>query len=827
MKTQLSDCPSESGLVAFLSDEVDPADEAAIARHLESCDACRTRVEEHLDWGDLEPLRERACRESTLTFKITPEDTVLNQKLCDLKRKASSSDSSVSTTPDQNDDDPDGDDLDFPDRIDKYEIGATIGRGGMGTVYLGFDPDLGRECAVKLLTPSRLDDEQAIGRAKREMKAIGKLNHVNVVSVLNAGELEDSRPWIAMEYLRGTDLETLVRSEGKLHPSRAVEMIIAAARGLQHAHKKQLVHRDVKPSNLFLTDEGTIKVLDFGLAHLAHEDLQAGSNLTKTGYIMGTVDFMSPEQASDIRNADHRSDIYSLGCTFAWLVSGKRVFKGDTITQILFAHREQPVPTLSEFRSGLPGELNDVFRRMLAKNPDERFQSMEDLIEALTPWTAESAFPGLAAPSTVGEPEELESLAATRLLDSDETKHPPRGRTVLGGLAGGVILLAAIIILVKSGDKWLKIEAENANLTASKERPEVPDGTVVLDTSPPAGATGISEKKTAPVLPAAEDAAGIIETRPELSGALASEAQISAAAFVPGEHRLLVAVAGTVETWDISELASAKRIARVMVSEKPVKALRLLPDGSGFAAGSEDSTIRVFRDDSSKPETVLTSGKKAGIHSMIIAPDGKSLIAGYWADFTLKQGFLHVWNLAPRSKSAPIIADEKVVVCMQLSPDGEEFAYGGLSDHISIRSVEPLGDVRTLHHGTDIRSICFSPNGQHLACVGTDKTLRVWDLQAADKQTPPHTISVGVETSTCRYTTDGRFILVGGTNELVVVDAVSHTIIRRVVAEGRVETLELSPDGELVAAAMGLLSGRGNGRVTFWIVADLTDGSRL
>jgi formylglycine-generating enzyme required for sulfatase activity len=224
----------------------------------------------------------------------------------------------------------------------------------------------------------------AVERFRREVEAAAKLSHPNIVTAYDADEHQGMH-YLAMEYVEGKDLATVVKDHGPLPVRQAVECILQAARGLQYAHEQGIVHRDIKPGNLLLDKKGTVKILDMGLALIAGAEAALGGpeRLTATGQVMGTCDYMSPEQALDSHVADHRTDIYALGCTLYRLLTGHPPYRGETLMQILLAHRENQIPSLCEARPEVPAELDACFQRMLAKEPGDRYQSMAEVVAEL------------------------------------------------------------------------------------------------------------------------------------------------------------------------------------------------------------------------------------------------------------------------------------------------------------------------------------------------------------------------------------------------------------------------------------------------------------
>ena len=270
--------------------------------------------------------------------------------------------------------------------LGNYVVLEKIGEGGMGYVYKARHQRMKREVALKVLPSHVTRSKGAVARFQREVEAAAQLNHPNIVTAHDADEA-DGVHFFVMECVDGEDLAQTVIRRGPLPVQEAIDYTIQAARGLEYAHNHGVVHRDIKPGNLLLDREGTVKVLDMGLARfekdIGADDSTAAAPLTQSGQVMGTFDYMSPEQAEDSHHADHRADVYSLGCTLFYLLTGRPVYEGDTPMTKMLAHREQPVPSICAIRRGAPEALDAIFQRMVAKRPEDRQQSMGAVVSEL------------------------------------------------------------------------------------------------------------------------------------------------------------------------------------------------------------------------------------------------------------------------------------------------------------------------------------------------------------------------------------------------------------------------------------------------------------
>jgi serine/threonine protein kinase len=269
----------------------------------------------------------------------------------------------------------------------KYRILEMIGRGGMGTVYLCEHILLQRLVALKALPLDKsVQNASAVDRFYREGQAVAALNHPNIVRCHDL-DRQNQLHFIVMEYVDGSPLNDIVKNHGPMTVPRAAHYIAQAAEGLQHAHEAGWVHRDIKPGNLLLDRAGVVKVLDMGLARSQEEKTGSVTERYNENNILGTADFVAPEQALNSHDVDIRADIYSLGATFYFLLAGRPPFPHNTIAQKLIAHQMQEPDPLHTLRPDVPEELEAVIATMMAKDPDERYQTPEEVMAALEPWT--------------------------------------------------------------------------------------------------------------------------------------------------------------------------------------------------------------------------------------------------------------------------------------------------------------------------------------------------------------------------------------------------------------------------------------------------------
>ncbi len=276
--------------------------------------------------------------------------------------------------------------------LGRYKLMNLLGRGEMSAVYLAEHLAMQRRCAIKVLPANRVKDTSYLGRFQREARAVAALDHPNIVRAYDVDQQVEGGAeihFLVMEFVQGTSVENLVKKNGPMNFVEAADVIRQAAEGLHHAHTAGLVHRDIKPGNLLVNGQGTVKLLDLGLARFFKEDGEESLTIKHDEKVLGTADYLAPEQAVDSHNVDQRGDIYSLGCTFYCALTGHPPFTDGTLVQRLLAHQTRQPPSIRVDRPDISESLLEIVEKMMAKRREDRYQSARELADALTVWLCE------------------------------------------------------------------------------------------------------------------------------------------------------------------------------------------------------------------------------------------------------------------------------------------------------------------------------------------------------------------------------------------------------------------------------------------------------
>jgi serine/threonine protein kinase len=384
--------PPADRLEAYRAGRLEPAEAATVAEHLATCAACRTAMTSS-DADTIPPAALPPYRNQARPPASPPSPALRDQATLDAP---------VSPPP-----------SDLPAALashPRYRVLRLLGTGGMGAVFKAEHRLMERVVALKVILGALVENATSLQRFQQEVKAAAKLAHPNIVTAYDADQAGDLH-FLVMEFVEGMSLAQLLDKKGPLPVAHACEYVRQAALGLEHAFEKGMVHRDIKPHNLMLAPKNRVKILDFGLARFVRERPTEGG-LTAAGSLMGTPDYIAPEQASDPRQADIRADIYSLGCTLYHLLTGRPPFATGTTIQKILAHMEETPPLLADLRPGLPAELVAVVERMMAKDPAQRYQTPVEAARALVPFVKSGSGVAPAATPSAGRTENIQAPSA-------------------------------------------------------------------------------------------------------------------------------------------------------------------------------------------------------------------------------------------------------------------------------------------------------------------------------------------------------------------------------------------------------------------------------
>jgi serine/threonine protein kinase/WD40 repeat protein len=580
--------PTVKELTAFRLGKLTEAERAVVARHLAVCDACRQAAQRGTvgPSGSSPPPAKGSTLPPSAAAPGAPGETTTSSPSSGLPLARETETSPPSPAPPA--DVP-------PELVDhpRYRILRELGRGAMGVVYQAKHRVMERLVAVKVINKTLVEHPEALARFQQEVKAAAALpSHPNIVTAYDAERASDLH-LLVMEYVEGWSLAQVLERKGPLPVGYACRCAHQVALGLQHAFEQGMVHRDLKPQNLIVTAKGVVKILDFGLARMASER-QRGRRLTQDGAVMGTPEYMAPEQATDARQADIRADIYSLGCTLYCLLAGQPPFVEDTVVKTILAHMDREALSLTELRPDVPPGLAAAVARMMAKEPGQRYQTPAEVVQALAPFlAAKTPVPGPpvvtaappvvpptksptlvpAPPPLVPPPEPAESSwtdlatvpAGASLLPVRRTAPAtrPQGKRLALWAAVVVLGLAAL-----AGGLYV------AGVIGRKPAPPSERGTIVLEVNQPDVIVYVDDEKVTFAKPTEEGPVPI--KRPA------------------GSHHVRVAKKGFKDFREQITVPAGGRVSVEVKLERPPGTLVLkdLPDGAKVVVDGKEADVK-------------------------------------------------------------------------------------------------------------------------------------------------------------------------------------------------------------------------------------------
>ncbi|HSF20080.1 MAG TPA: serine/threonine-protein kinase [Vicinamibacteria bacterium] len=636
-----------------------------------------------------------------------------------------------------------------PERIGKYEILSELGRGAMGTVYKARDPSLDRLVAVKMMSEELLIEKEMRARFDREARSAANLQHPNIVTVFDFGELEpDGVPYIVMELLDGVSLAQLMESHGPERLQDKIDIILQICRGLDFAHKRGVIHRDVKPGNIQVLPDGTAKILDFGVAQMSGptKDFK-----TKTGLVLGTPNYMAPEQIST-DTVDHRADMWAVGVIAYELLTGERPFVATTVASLVYQIVHATPRPMDGRKLGLPPDLVNTIDRILVKQPNGRFRDLAETANAIeNAMGAPSSFKELSNEARArGYRTNLE-LAKSLLFGGQPQRalEAARRAQALEPSHGSVVdLIHEIEVALVDIQTEPTLFNEASAPPSSEASRWVDEARMALTAGERSEALRIVEDVLS-LTPGFEPA---LELR-ELLQKPGRPGRVRTGSLRPQTYRL----ARVRPTFTYKQIAS--------FGEPPgVQVIAMGPRTQLVAAGGIDGSVRLWDIESKRKLTSFRTalhqraGHEALVTSLAFSPDGAFLASGH------VDGKVHLWSLDTGQEIPVRLRHDDSIGQVAFSPDGETLASGGLDSTLKLWKLSQLrrgeAERRLIRQPSGVTSLAYSHDGVHLISGHTNRVLRVHDARTGRLTATLR--GHGAAVSVIAVSPDGDFIATGG-----------------------------------------------------------------